>query len=385
MNLHAQETSKQPYIEPEYSFGKVIPNYADTFPKTTFQQNITLNFGSQNGDTTSWAKYYNYPETGIMVHYSNYGNNTIFGHSFGVNPYVSFPVFNKSKANYNLKFGLGIAVFTTHFDSTTNITNNMIGSPLTWDFKLILYRNLMAKDNFNLRLGFGFSHESNGHVAMPNMGINSALLSLSGQFYKRKNNLIETPKRIKGKNHSPKAFFLHFREGYGFHAQNGEEGPKEGRILPVYSSSVGLGYVYNKHLKVRTGFTYKFYEQYNTHLSEFYIDGLSDNKTLSASTFVFYVGNELLMNHVSMDMELGINLYKPFYRHYHTSDKIGIELMKLVATRLGMNLYLFDTNKLPQHNFFVGANINANLGKADFTEFSIGYTYTIQKKLTPHY
>ena len=52
--------------------------------------------------------------------------------------------------------------------------------------------------------------------------------------------------------------------------------------------------------------------------------------------------------------------------------------MKLVATRLGMNLYLFDTNKLPQHNFFVGANINANLGKADFTEFSIGYTYTLK-------
>ena len=356
--------------------GKIIPNYGDTFPKTTLQQGFSINIGSQNTDTSGWAKYYNYAETGIMLNYANFGNNKVFGHQFSINPYASFPVFNKAKADYHFKIGMGLSYFTTHFDSVTNNTNNMIGSAFTWEFKLFLYRNLLATDNFNLRMGFGFSHESNGHTVMPNMGINSALLSLSGQFYKRKDNLLETPVRIKGKNYSPKKFFIHFREGFGWHGQNREEGPKEHRILPVYASSFGAGYIYNKHLKLRAGLTYKFYEQYRTHLAENYIEGLSDNPNLSSSTFVFYVGNEFLMSHVSMDVELGVNLYKPFYRHYHPSDKIGIELMKLIATRLGVNLYLFNTNKLPKHNFFVGGNINANLGKADFTEFSLGYTYT---------
>lgn len=376
--LFSQNNNKrQPYIQPEYFIGKVIPNYADTFPKTGLQHGFSLNIGSQSSDTTGWAKYYNYAETGVMLNYSTFGNNKVFGHSFSINPYVSFPVFNKAKADYHLKIGMGLAYFTTHWDSIDNYANNMISSDFTWEFKLFLYRNLLATDGFNLRMGFGFSHESNGHTVMPNMGINSALLSLSGQFYKRKDNLLETPPRIKGKNHSPKKFFIHFREGMGWHAQNEEEGPKEHRILPVYASSFGAGYIYNNHLKLRAGLTYKFYEQYRTHLSEFDEGSLNDNPTLSSSAIVFYVGNEFLMSHVSMDVELGFNLYKPFYRKQHPSAKIGIELMKLVATRLGVNLYLFNTNKLPKHNFFVGGNINANLGKADFTEFSLGYTYTL--------
>ncbi len=294
------------------------------------------------------------------------------------NPYVAFPVFNKSKADYHLKIGMGVAYFNTIFDSIQNHTNLMVSSHVTWDFKLFLYRTLINKEDFSLRMGLGFSHESNGHTVIPNKGINSGLISLSGQFYKNKNNLNQLPSRVKGKNHSPKKFFINYREGFGWHAQNEAEGPQVGRIKPVYALSLSAGNIYNKHIKLRAGFTYKLYEQYRTHLTENNIEGLSDNVTLSSSAIVAFVGTEFLMSHFSMDMEVGINLYKPFYREYNPSNKIGISLMKLVATRLGVNAYLFNTNKLPKHNFFVGGNINANLGKADFTEFSLGYTYTFK-------
>ena len=49
--------------------------------------------------------------------------------------------------------------------------------------------------------------------------------------------------------------------------------------------------------------------------------------------------------------------------------------MNLIATRVGINLYLINTNTLPKNNLFVGGNINANMAKADFTDFSIGYTH----------
>lgn len=377
-NSYSQTNFKRKaFFEPEYTIGKVIPNYPDTFPSTTVQQGFTINIGSTRLDTSSWAKYYNFPETGIMIHYANFGNNDVFGQQIGINPYISFNVFNQSKGDYKLKFGLGLAYFSTKFDSTTNYTNNMIGSDLNWDFKLFLYRNLIAKEDFNLRIGFGFSHESNGHTRMPNMGINSALFSLSGQFYKKKNNLIETPDRIKGNYHSPKKFFIQVREGYGWQEQSKSEGPQTGRILPVYATSFGGGYIYDQHIKFRAGITYKFYEHYRTHVTENDIDNLSDNPTLAASNLVVYLGNEFLMGHVGMDMELGINVYKPFYNEYHPANKIATVFMRLIATRLGLNLYLFNTHQLPKHNVFLGANINANLGKADFTEFSIGYTYTL--------
>ena len=79
-----------------------------------------------------------------------------------------------------------------------------------------------------------------------------------------------------------------------------------------------------------------------------------------------------------MDVELGINLYKPFYWKFNSSNQIATTSMKLIATRLGLNLYLLNTNKLPPHNIFIGANLNANLAKADFTEVSLGYTYNFK-------
>ena len=364
-------------MESEYTVGKIIPSYKDTFPATSLQQGIAINIGSINTDTTSWAKYYNFSEAGFMFLYSRFGNNEIFGHQFGVVPYITFPVFNQSKADYKLKLGLGVAYFTTSFDSTSNTANQLIGAPFSWDFKLFLYRNMYSSDNFNLFLGAGLSHESNGHVRMPNMGINSILLSLKGQFYTN-NNPYHLPSRVKGRNHSPKKMFVFKREGIGLHEQSVSEGPRIGRIKPVYASSIAIGYTYNNHLKLRTGFTYKFYEQYRTHVTENDVENLSSKPNLAASNLVFYVGNEFLMSHFSMDTELGINLYKPFYYQFHPSNNPGPMLLKLFATRLGINAYLFNTNKLPPHNFFIGANINANFAKADFTELSIGYTYQFQ-------
>jgi len=312
-----------------------------------------------------------------MLLYTNFGNNNVFGHQLGVAPYIAFPIFNRAKTDYKLKLGLGLAYFTKSFDSISNTSNQLIGAPFSWDFKLFLYRNMYSSSNFNLFLGAGLSHESNGHIKMPNMGINSVLLSLTGQFYTNKNPYF-VPNRIKGKNYAPKKMFFYFRKGFGIHEQSVSEGPRIGRKKPVYITSIAVGYTYNKHLKLRTGFTYKYYEQYHTHLIENNVDGLSNQPNLNASNVVFYVGNEFLMSHFSMDTEVGINLYKPFYNKFHPSNKIGPSLLKVFATRLGVNAYLFNTNKLPPHNVSIGVILNANLAKADFTELSIGYTYQFQ-------
>jgi Lipid A 3-O-deacylase (PagL) len=381
LNFHCFGQEKKPklqFIETEYLVGKIIPNYKDTFPSTTLQHGFHLTIGSVNTDTSSWAKYYNFPEAGVSLLYSNYGNNTNFGNVFAATPYVAFPVFNKAKPNYKLKFGLGLAYVTKTFDSISNTRNQVISSHLTWDFKLALYRNIYSAKNFNLLLGLGFLHQSNGHTKLPNLGINSALLSLSGQFYKDKS-YNNTPKRVKGRNHSQKKLFLQFREGYGFHEQSPDEGPKLNRTKPVYASSIAVGYIYNSHIKLRTGVTYKFYEQYRAHLIENDVPGLSKNPNRNASAIVFYIGNEFLMSHFSIDLEFGINLYKPFYRKFNPDNAIALTLMKTIATRLGLNAYLFNTNLLPKHNFFIGANINANLARADFTEFSLGYTFLLNE------
>lgn len=312
-----------------------------------------------------------------MFIYTNFGNNAVFGHQFGVDPYVSFPVFNKSRGNYTLKLGMGLAYFTTMYDSISNPSNIIIGAPFTWDIKVSLNRKIFSSNNFRLFVGLGLSHQSNGHTQEPNKGINSVLFNLTGSFNSN-NSIHTTPNRIKGKNHSPKKMFLNLRQGFGFHEQFVDEKPESGIKKPVFASSVSIGYTLNKHLKLRSGFTYKHYQHYYDYAIQNPTSVFGDESQTAASNIVFYVGNELLMSHFSIDMELGFNLYKPFYWEYKTSKEIGAVLMKYIATRLGINAYLFDTNKLPPHNVFIGATINANLGRADFTEFSLGYTYNFK-------
>ena len=92
-------------------------------------------------------------------------------------------------------------------------------------------------------------------------------------------------------------------------------------------------------------------------------------------------------------MNVGINFFKPFYKidwqlnKGYTNFPNGIETIvagKLnsyykikhrIFSRMGLKYYLFDTNRAVKHNVFVGGFINANLGQADFSEFTIGYVH----------
>jgi len=377
---YAQETenTNSHFIEPAYMFGKVLPmSTGFTFPETTYQQVATINFGVVNNDTTKWGKYYNLPESGIMLLYSTLGNNDVLGHQFGVLPFISLRIFNKLKNPFQLKLGAGVSYFTHRFDSIGNPQNEIIGSQFTWDVKVFLYKSIYKKDGFSLKLGAGFSHESNGHTRLPNLGVNSPMVSFSGQFYNKKEANHFKPNRIKRQNVSPKKYYITWEEGFGFHEQDETEGPVMGELKPVYSADLSAGILFNKHIKLRGGFTYRYYQTYYDHIIKTNDTELISQSKWNSSNVSFYLGNEFLMGHIGIDMLLGINLHKPFYQKYNPSTAIGTTLQKRLLTRIGANLYLINTHKLPKHNIFIGAHIKANMAKADYTDLTIGYTFNL--------
>jgi hypothetical protein len=366
------------FIEPEYMIGKVIPaNTNFTFPSTGYQQTFALNYGFTNNDTTKWGKYYNHAETGFMLLYSNLGNNQVLGHQYSLLPFVSFRVFNVFKNPFKLKLGAGISYFTTRFDSLGNPQNEIVGSQFTWDVKVFLYKSIYKKRGFQLKLGLGFSHESNGHTRLPNLGVNSPMASISGQFYNQKEDNYFKPTRVKRQNVSEKKYYITLEEGLGFHEQDETEGPQMGELKPVYSSDISAAILFNKHIKLRAGFTYRYYKVYYDHIIKNQTEGLIDNPEWSSSNVSFYLGNEFLMGHISIDVLLGVNLHKPFYRKFNPGTEVGLTLQKTLLTRIGLNLYLIKTHKLPKHNLFIGAHIKANMAKADYTDITIGYTFNL--------
>ena len=366
------------FIEPEYMIRKVLPMSNNfPFPETRYQQVAAINYGFTNNDTTKWGRYYNHAESGLMLLYSNLGNDKVLGHQFSFLPYVSFRIFNKLKSPFKLKLGAGVSYFTARFDSLSNPNNELIGAQFAWDVKVILYKSIYKRGGLDIKLGAGFSHESNGHTRLPNLGINSPLASVSAQFYNQKEDNYFHPQRKKRKNVSPKKYYLTYEQGFGFQDQDETEGPEMGNLKPVYTSDISAAILFNKHIKLRGGFTYRYYKTYYDHIIDNAIEPLIEEANWSSSNVSFYLGNEFLMGHLSIDALLGINIHKPFYQQFNPGTAIGVSLQKTLLTRIGMNLYLINTHKLPQHNLFIGAHIKANMAKADYTDFTIGYTFNL--------
>ncbi|MCB9364591.1 MAG: acyloxyacyl hydrolase [Flavobacteriales bacterium] len=356
--------------------GKIVPNYSVNFPKSTIQSAIAINIGTLNTDTSSWAKYYNFPETGLAFFGSNLGNNKIYGNQFSISPYIQFKLNNKPKPFY-IKLAIGASYFTTHFDSISNTDNVAIGSGFTWDFQAFLYKSIYHNNGVHLRLGGGYSHASNGHTQLPNFGLNSGLISIAAQFYNPKNEVKEPSSNVSKRK--SKNLFLNFRQGIGFHELGATAEPVGGTKREIYTSALSLGIIFNQHLKIRSGFAYRYYEQYNNYIKETENTDFIDNPTLSSSNVYFFIGSEFLMGHIGLDVMGGLNLYKPFYKEFNTvyekNEGVKYYLKKLFTTRMGLNLYLLNTTKQPTHNAFIGTHINANFGQADFTEINLGYQF----------
>jgi len=125
-------------------------------------------------------------------------------------------------------------------------------------------------------------------------------------------------------------------------------------------------------------------------VSELYPE-FKENPVVYSSNFGLFASGELLLSHVGIEFEMGLNLYKPAYKiDWQINEEKYVEgvyqlgelnwyyqLKKAVSTRLGAKWYALSTNKSPRHNVFLGAFINANFGQADFSELTLGYVYCV--------
>ncbi len=387
INLHAscQEPKNQKgqfFIAPEVFVGKLVANYPE-FPNSDIRTSMALNIGKLHVKPNAhWASYYGHPTTGISFTFSDYANKDVLGKEYSIIPYLLVNFSKKKLPSWYLKIGLGASYFTTHFDEVTNPTNKVIGSDFAWTFQLFLYRTLFTTKNTHTKLGAGFWHSSNGHTTLPNFGYNSVVISLMTQFYTKPIKLDEYQLDRKAIDKT-KHFFANARTDLGFHELGGASGPVGGPSKNVYALSLGASMLLKQHLKINTGFSYRYYQHYYEQIKTGRFEGFEARPRWNAANIGFFLGAEFLMGHVGMEVTGGLNIYKPFfeihYREFAVSEgDTEYWLKQLFSTRMGLNLYLFNTNDLPKHNVFLGAHINANFGQADYTSFSLGYTKMIK-------
>lgn len=386
------------FFSSEITLGKTMEANTD-FPETNLQKGLFLSFGNHNFDSKKeWAARLNYPKTGILLGYTDFGNTEKIGSAFSLMPFMEFSIFRKYLKDLNLQIGIGASYMDTQFDPLTNPFNKAITTKINWSFRSFFYYDIFKRKATNWRLGLGYLHHSNGHTRLPNQGLNSFATSVSFQF---NNKFREDFDLDKTALRSTTETYYSFRFGIGQNVLSETFNSKK----EIYNISASVGKIINNTFKFGAGFYYRFYEHYydyiknNEDLVANQLPHFADNPYGYATNFGLFATSELLLGHVGFEFDLGINIYKPFYKidwqlnqgysfehsNGNTVEVLGeldwyYEIKRTISTRLGLKYYLYSTADRPKHNLFIGAHINANLGQADFTELSIGYVYRFNLK-----
>lgn len=351
------------YLVPELLVGSIVPNYLNS-PAFGAKIGGAVTYYKSAERNTLTNQYYNYPLLGIQAGFYRLGNPEVYGNEINL-----MPVLGLRMKKGMFQWGIGTAYFTkTH---RQNEKNQSIGSHFNWAFQWMYYRSFDISEKRNLRLGIGYRHSSNGHVQLPNYGLNSAVFSMTFTPKELKSSMPDKEEVSKSRS-----FFLKIRSGIGLHEFGSTTSPVGGEKKLVFSQSLGVGFIFKEHFRWYAGFGTRYYQHF--------ADSIKNSDELQAlnvhpNNHFFMMGIEYLIYHVGISIEGGINISKPFYYHFserfENTESVKYILKKLFPSRMGLKLYLINTAKKPKHNLYISAHINANFGQADFSEASLGYVY----------
>lgn len=387
-------------LTPEIMAGQ-LADANENFPDHNTPFQLLLNFGwDHRYNNQEWAQRLKGPVTGLSLGFSDFGSSDSLGYAVTAMPFVEFNAFRMQR--FKVKVGMGISYFTEKYDPVSNPNNQGITTDLVWSFRSFFHYQFLSGEKMDWRLGVGYFHHSNGHTRLLNQGLNLFMVSLSADIktLDKKFDAI-VPEKIEYANSKFNYFSLN--AGYGINVLSTAFNDKK----PVYTLSGEFGKMWNRTYKVGVGFYYRLYQHYYDYIEndEFLVrngeefDFFKEDPWRYATNFGVHASAEVLLNHIGIHIEVGINLHKPGYqidwRINEGWDNVPREippwyqlgefdskykLKKTLATRMGMRYYLINTAKTPSNNVFLGFHINSNGGQADFTDVRLGYVYNFKVK-----
>lgn len=350
----------------EAGSGRIVPNYLSDYPSASVRADVAVTFLPLFRENR-WSSFFGYPDAGLTLRASYTGNARIFGYQFSLYPSIKFYSGKQGRTVFN--FGMGPTYFTRIFNEYSNPHNQAIGSSVNWHFNAGIGRVVVSSSRGELQTHITYHHASNGHTQIPNYGLNGALWSI--EFIPREKRNMPTVTFDRRRDR----WALEWRSGIGFHELAGTWEPVNTPKYAIYTSGIHLCYIRNEHIRFKAGFYGRFYNSYYRHIRD------TEQKTdfARAGAVYFMGGCEFLLGHFGIDIEGGLNLYKPYYRFFFDTFERGSEfdyiLKRWLNSRLGLNYYIIHNEHVRRFNVKCGAHINANFGQADFSEFSVGLEY----------
>lgn len=316
--------------------------------------NLKIGWQSQPGDNL-YNQLYNYPIYGIGLYSSTFGLAHV-GNPYALYGFVSIPIKSREdkRWNFNYRIALGLSGRFNPYDENRNPFNQLIGTSNNVFIDLGGQVNYRLSKRIQAGVGLAFHHFSNGALQMPNTGIN--LLPFTAAItYIPRGDLFEF--KEEGTLPEIKRHELHLNYAFGF-KQLDRDNPNK------YFKST-LGAYYSKHFgyKWRMGLGADvFYSGSGNDVLVTGEDQVGKFSSLFSTGLTYYI-DHVLTSRLYLSGNVGYYLHRNEFNQEHMPFYL----------RIGVR---YRTYK----RFYNGISIKAHGGRADFIEWTTGYSFNLGKR-----
>lgn len=352
------DTTRKPNIKQrlilqlEHENGGMLPNNPEIKErfKDIYYNGLNLKVGWQSDRSDDiYQQLYNYPIYGIGFYASTFGLESI-GKPWAVYGFVAIPISPRfdSRWNFNYRISLGLSGNFNPYNQETNPVNTLVGSHKNAFIDVGFQTNYRLTQHFQVGAGLAFHHFSNGSLVQPNKGINLIPFTVAVTYIPS----TQEPDFSKGQ-------VPHLQPNNQFHLQiaAGVKEFKPDDRQQFFKSTLGAYWSHSLGYKWRLGAGMDVFYSSSGNYTRF--AGEQEGKFGS----LFSVGTVLYIDHV-LTHNLYLNGNVGYYLHH---NEFNGELQPYYL-RIGIRRNVF-------RDFFVGMSIKAHKGKADYIEWTTGYTF----------
>lgn len=356
------------FIEGSFQAGKVIPTNDFISGKNFrndaidgYQSGSLLLLKQTRGDKL-WEQLYKYPVYGIGIYSAFFKETAELGTPVSVFGYFSAPFARGRKLNFNYDLGLGLTFNWNKFDPVSNPNNIAISASQSTYIEAGLRLEYPLSKRLFASVGYGLYHFSNGHLKLPNQGLNMQALKLNLRYQVNDAtcSFINNPVPLFGKHYEWDISIYGGAQNVIYAGGDIDIITKyEGVYFPVFGINNTFSRSVSYKSKIGMGFSAGYNGALNAQVAvengELEEKDMPFGKHITMSVYPSY---ELVVNKLSIIIQPGFYLYR----------KKTAEMTPVFYQRVGVKYHFWN-------DYFAGISLRAyQFHISDFMEWNIGRT-----------
>jgi hypothetical protein len=354
------------FIRGNFQAGKVIPTNdfvrGQNFLNDTIDGYRALSFlllKQTKGDKL-WEQLYKYPVYGVGIYSAFFNETKELGVPIAVYGFFSAPFVRYKKLSFNYELGLGLTFNWNNFNPVSNPNNIAIGAGRSAYIEAAANLEYQFARRFLVSAGYGLYHFSNGHLKLPNFGLNMQALkfSLRYQLNDADVSFVKNPVPPFNKHWEWDISIFGGAENVIYSGDDVDIITKyQGLYFPVYGINNTFSRSISYKSKIGAGFSIGYNGALNAQLAV--ENGELDEVDLLFGdhiTLSIYPSYELVIDRLSIILQPGFYLYR----------KKTADLSPAFYQRIGVKYHFWK-------DYFAGVSLRAyQYHVSDFIEWNIG-------------